>query len=466
MKEKFKVNTLKLFLCFLALMFIMTFVSRMLYTSKLPKVMTVGVKIQGITHTVECRGTLDPIKKTPVFVPDGLRISDIFVKKGDTVSDGDLLMQLDEQYLSQMKTSLEKELEDKLRNSPEAYYSDSKTPVFTESGLRVSEICVNQGDYVEKGKLLVRLDINFLYNYIADLENDLNADYVTRQGYYDQEDTRSADVISNLIAQKERKLQRYNDVASNNGEIYSNIAGTVTDLSVKSGSVTGDSAVACISDNTQLHYSVIDMKQRLDKLRAIESSEGKILSSFCGVISEVSLNIGDITAETAAFIVSDTSSGMIFNASVDDKDTNHIAVGDMVSLSFRNGRIKLDECEVKVFLKDDTDGSYHVQIPVENNQLNIGETGQMSLTVVSDNKYDCLPVSAVTEKSEKRGYIYALEEIEGFLGPEYSISMIDVNIADKNDIYYGLSELGLDPDTQIVVSSSKELYNGQKVRMS
>ncbi|MDO5559943.1 MAG: biotin/lipoyl-binding protein [Oscillospiraceae bacterium] len=464
MKERFKVKTLKLFLCFLTLMLIMTFVSRMYYTGKLPRVTTVSFSTKGLKHTVESRGILDSVKKTPVFVQEGLRIAGIFVNDGDTVTKDDILMQLDEQYLSDKINTLEKELDNEIRNSPGSYEAQTKTPVFTQPGLRVAEVAVKQGDHVDNGQLLARLDIDFLNNCISDLVNDLNADYAARDGYYDQEDTRSADAISNTIEQKERTLQRYYNVSSCSGEIYSSRAGIVTDLFIQAGAVTDDSAVACISDDAQLVSSAAELQDKLNNLRAVAESGGKITSDYSGVISEVSLSAGDITTETAVFIVSDVSSGMLFCTTIKEEDTKYIAVGDTVSLSFRNGKVNMDECEVKVLLRNDTDGTYHVRIPIDNKQLSIGETGEMSSGVISEEQYDCVPVSAVTEENEKSGYLYVLEETEGFLGPEYTVRKVSVNIADKNDTYYGLSELGLDKETKIIISSTKDLNDGQTVR--
>ena len=83
MKEKFKQKALKYFVIFLLVMFVMTFISRMIYTNNLPRVTAARVSSQSLSHQVECSGTLEARKKTPVFVPEGIKIADKAVKNGD-----------------------------------------------------------------------------------------------------------------------------------------------------------------------------------------------------------------------------------------------------------------------------------------------------------------------------------------------------------------------------------------------
>lgn len=465
MKEQFKIKTIKYFVGFLVIMFLLTFFSRMLYVSKLPKVTTVGIKNQGLNHNVQCRGILDSSRKIPVFAHEGIIISEIYVNKGDQVFKGDCLMKLDTQYIAEKILSLEKEINSQICNTNGTYTDASQIPVFTQPELRIFEVYVKQGDYVESGQMLLRLDEDYLNSYIADLQDKLNADYITRDRYYEDEDYLSVDIISNNISEKERRIQKYYDILNNGGIIYSNISGTVTEISAKAGAVTDDSAVLCISESAELQYSIQEMQKRLDKLKTLQSEDGKIISPVDGFVSEILLNVGDITLESSVMIISDNSSGLIFTATINEKDMQFISIGDVVNLNFRNGKIHLDNCEIKRIFQTNVEGEYSIEIPIESDVVTVGEIGEMSALYLSEEQYSCVPESSVTINTEKRGYIYVIEESEGFLGPEYIVHMINVNIGDKNDNYYGLTELGLDTTAKIVSYSSKKLYDGQKVRL-
>lgn len=86
--------------------------------------------------------------------------------------------------------------------------------------------------------------------------------------------------------------------------------------------------------------------------------------------------------------------------------------------------------------------------------------------MLSGEKYDCLPIEAVNNTSETNGFIYIIDESEGFLGKEYVLRKKKVNIKEKNDTMYGVDTLAEADDSKIVISSSKKLNDGQKVRLS
>lgn len=468
MKEKFKVKAVKYFLIFIVIMLVMTFISRMVYVSKLPRVMTTKIKTQALSHSVKCNGILEAVKRNPVIVPEGLRVSEVVVKPGDKVLNGDLLLQFDKEYLSEKISDLEKEIKSELETLPGAYDTTNKIPIFTQPDLRISEVYVKQGDSVQIGQELIRLDYDYLYDMINSLQNDLNSDLITRDGYYENDDNSSADALTNIIDEKQRKIDKYNAIASNGGVVYSSISGVVTDLNVTAGSITLDSAIALISEDPKLSFSISEKKTKLEKLKKVAEADGKIVSLSDGVISEVFLSAGDFTTETAAFIISDTSAGTVFTANITEEDIKYIAVGDIVSISFRNGKVRIDDCEVTLIIKGETEGSYKIEIPVVNEQLNIGEVGHLSTSVLSDQVYNCLPYSAVSfeNNTEMEGYVYVIEEIEGFLGTEYIVHKNSISIDDKNDTFYGTSSIVLDNSAYIVLSSSKELSEGQKVRLA
>lgn len=97
-------------------------------------------------------------------------------------------------------------------------------------------------------------------------------------------------------------------------------------------------------------------------------------------------------------------------------------------------------------------------------EVTIGEIGQMSVKVMSDKRYDCIPLEAVHENGDQH-YVYLVEESEGFLGTEYHISVRNVVVAWQNDSYAAVQDSGLTSEDKIVIYTNKELYDGQVVRM-
>jgi multidrug efflux pump subunit AcrA (membrane-fusion protein) len=465
MKENYKQKALKYFAVFLLVMFVMTFISRMIYTNSLPRVTATKVISQSLLHQVECSGTLEAQKKTPVFVPEGIKIADKAVKNGDEVVKGDTLIRLDKNDLSEQIKKIENEISTDINDGSGIYNADSKNPVFTLSDLRISEIHVKAGDYVECGQYVMKLDASYLYDKVCDLYNDLMSDRISYNGYIEEGNKASADAMANIIAVKERKYNKYNALSANGGMIYSDFSGTVTDVLVKTGDITTDSAVLIVSGDAKPNYTFSEKESKLEKLRKLAESDGNIPSPIDGVVSDITLNTGNLTTAESVATVANISGGLIFNAEITENDTKLISVGDSVSISFRNGKKRIDKCEITSIVKNESSGKYDIQIPVSDEELKVGEIGKLNTKVLSEEKYDCLPVEAVNNATETNGFIYIIDESESFLGKEYVLRKKKVNIKEKNDTMYGVDALAEADDSKIVISSSKKLNDGQKVRL-
>ena len=461
MKNNIKSRAVKLFLIFLGAMLAMTFVSRMVTTEKMPVVTTEGIKESSIVHKVKCSGSLTTERQTPVFVAEGLRVAEVFVKQGGRIGKGAHLMRLDKEYIADMTAAAEKELAEFMENgSP---YSGSKTPVFTQSGLRVAQVCVRKGDTVYGGQVLMRLDTDHLLSHIRDMEDELAADRLSRDGMYEAEDQRSAEALSLRIDEKQRELDRYNAVYNSGGAVCSPIAGVVTDMAAGAGDMTTDQAVALVSSSPELSSGAEQLRRRIDALKEAAEHEGYINSPVGGLMTEVNLRAGDMTAETAAFIISDESSGKIFSGMVDPDEVKYISVGDKVNISFSGGKQRLKDCEVTLLTGKDGDG-YRIEAAVDSDDVKPGENGEMTKSCISEERYTCLPVDTVTLSGDNSGSIFYLEETEGFLGKQYVVHTASVKIVEENDNVYAVTDFALPPDTKLVRSSSKKLAEGMKVR--
>ncbi|MCR4888804.1 MAG: biotin/lipoyl-binding protein [Ruminococcus sp.] len=464
MKEISKARTAKYFIMFLAVMLVLTFVSRMMYAGRMARVSVASIKTQALMHTVNASGVLEPVKKTAIFTPDGLRVAEVCVNTGDSISEGDTVLRLDTGFINEKIADLDTEISYDLRSAGDTYNNSKSVPVFTEAGLRVSEVRVKVGDPVESGQVLICLDTWHLENYLMDLQNQINNNICQRDSYVETEDKHNVQAMNNTIDEQQRKYERYYNIMASGGIICSRSSGIVTDI-IESGAVTDDSAVALVSDDTQLSYSVVEKKQRLEKLRALSENEGYIKSQVSGVVSDISLKVGDVTSETASMTIADISEGFIFRAGITETDTKYVSAGDTVSLSFKNGKKKVENCIVKQLVKNDGEEGYSVEVPLEDTELSIGEIGRLSTSVLSETVCETVPLSAVTMMNDTNGYMYIVEESEGFLGKEHSVRKVQVRVEDRNDNYLGLADLGLDSKTKVVVSSSKKLNDSQKVRI-
>lgn len=465
--DKFKNKMLKYFIAFLAIMFAMTFISRMLYSERLPRVTAASVKYQSIVHYIKGSGTVEAVKKNPFFVSSGLRVNEVMVKDGDKVNSGDVLFTLDMEYLNEKISSYESEISYELNSQPGVYNNTTKSPVFTESGLRVREVYVMPGDTVSDGQALFRLDMDYLTVKINDLTNEINSDIFNREGCYAREDNNSADAISAAMNVKLDQAARYESIYSRDGVIYSNMDGVVTNVNISPGDITSDTAAVLLSSDPQYSDTVNIKRTQIEKLRVLAENNGNVVSNTTGTVSDLNIRPGDITGDTSALCISDSSAGMYFSSQLSEADASYISIGDTVTVRFRNGKIRSENCEITNIKKSQQEKEYIIEASIKNDQVQIDEIGEFNFSAMSSSKYYCFPASAVHFDSESRteGYVYLLKETEGFIDVENEVWMMRVTIDDSNDAYYGVASPDIMGDEQFVLSSTKELSDRQKVRI-
>ena len=277
-------------------------------------------------------------------------------------------------------------------------------PLIPTPELRVAEVCVKSGDVVEKDDVLMKYDTTYLKDYIEKLSRQIEIDTLTRSDYYTAQAWNSAKI---LTEDSQKKLETYQQLLDN-------------------GAV--------------------------------------MISKTNGVITDVKVNAGDFTEKTSSFMIADASQNLYFSGEITKEESKLITAGDLVNISFRNGSVRSEDCEIKSVTATDTDDIYKVEIPLATSEVTIGEIGQMSVKVMSDEKYDCIPLEAV-HKNCNQYYVYLTEASEGFLGTEYHISVRNVVVTGQNESYAAVQDSGLTSEDMIVTYSNKELYEGQIVRM-
>lgn len=465
MEDKFRIKAIKAFIIFLAAMFVMTFAARVIYSEKLPKVTAQKAEIRRLSHSIKCSGTVEGVEKIPVYTEEGLRVAEVPAKNGSKVIKGDVLIKLDTKYLAEKIQLLEKEIAADIENDPSVYSEYGKSPVYSLGGMRVNEICVKIGDEVTCGQALIRLDCDYLFDKLCDLNDELQAAVIERDSMLEMGDGLSAEAASVRADSIQRQYDKYNSLYADGGIIFSERDGIVTGINIKTGSVTSDEAVMLISGDPEFGGYIAEKQEKLCRLKTIADDEGKIIAPENGWISGITLTEGDITFSEKVAVLEDTYKGLVFAADITEDEKKYFAVGDLVPLKFRSGEMNIDDCEIKLIHKNRENDLYRIEASLKSNRLSIGETGTLSIDLLSTSSYNCLPLSAINDINGTNGCIYVIEEKEGFLGMEYTVKKADVTIDEQNDTICGFNALPAEPDDLIVTSASKKLYNGQKIRI-
>jgi len=304
---------------------------------------------------------------------------------------------------------------DYIRNAPLSYQFEAfgiidtsrELPIYAMPDLLIEEVFVKSGDTVSVKDPILKYDENYLEKYIAEISRQIETDMLTRSDYYSAQAWNSAKILTMQIEDNQKKLENYQNI------------------------LDGDAVM---------------------------------LSQTSGMITDIKVNAGEFTSETASFMIADTSENLYFSGQVTEEQSKLIFTGDVADIEFRNGRIRLEDCKIKSISSSESDDMYKVEIPIENSDLKIGEIGEMSIKVMSEERYNCIPLEAI-HKNGGQSFIYIVEESEGFLGKEYHISVHNVVVSEQNETYVAIADSGLTSEDMIVTYASKDLHDGQTVRM-
>ena len=462
----------KLFALFLAAMLAMTFVSRVVYTKKLAVVTVKNLQHIRLTKNIKCSGTLEPTAVTPVFLPEGLTVEKITAAAGSSVVAGDELLRLDKAQLKDKAERLKREINESVADN--GLYSKEETPIFTEEDIPIKSVSVKAGDKVSEGDELFMLDCERLLILINDLETERNEDIINRDGILahasdDTEEGESglpnteADVLALSIAQKQAKIDRYLALYKSGGKVCAPCSGTVTKVEIKTGDLTQRSAALLIGGDIQPGAAVADKEQQLSDLLELIKQDGAVVSPADGQVTEQPLRAGSQTGDGAAVCIADETSPMIFSADITEEDARNIAVGDSAQLTFRGGRIVVNECCIASVTKSANGIGFRLTVPLENSKVSSGETGQLTVSTAADEASDCVPNIAVKGSKTNR-CIYVLRTEEGFLGKEYHAERLSVTTGLSNEGLTALDDTGL-TEEDLIICTDKELTDGQTVRI-
>lgn len=465
MENKIKNKAVKGFIVFLLFMFIMTFASRVIYAKNLPKVSVTAAKMQKINHAIKSTGSVKAQKNLPVIIPEGLRVNEVKVYAGDVVEMNQVLLTFDMTHLASKIKSEENEIEKLISESSDAYENIEQKPVYVLENMRIKDIYVEKGDIVSVGQCLMLLDFDFIYDYAIQLQQQINSDVVTCNKLYEIGDNDSADVLNEKIKIDQTIVDRYWQLYEGGGAVYSTVNGVVTNIDVEIGSITSNTAAFLISEEAVLDNQISEKKDYLEKIKEIYNNDGKITSSYSGTVSDVRVFSGEFTTDSAAFIINDNSDGFIFTSYLNKDDCKYLTIDVPLSISFKGGSVKVSDGTMRRMVEEGD--SIRIDIFVENEQLSDGDIGELQFMVSSSEPYLCIEHSAVSidENFNTEGFLYIICETEGFLGKEYIVKRQHVTIKDKNNKYYGLEPFFIEDSSKIVLFSSDELSEGSKVRI-
>ena len=274
--------------------------------------------------------------------------------------------------------------------------SDSRTPVYSYPDLLVQAIYVHTGSYVKKGDKLMKIKAE-----------ELSSTYLTK------------------------KLERKN-------------------LKEQYVYAWGD-------ERALVEANIADVDRQLNYLEKLIDNEGVIYSEVEGLVSEIRVDVGSRTTEEAAFVVMESSDEYTVRIPVTSEQKRYIEKGDKVILH-------INDTSVNTEVTDATNEQGHIVETVISGELvNVGDSVLADISHQSE-KYDfVVPVSAIYA-DVVGSYVLVERSKDTILGTELVAAKVYVTVGDTNNYEVGIKKSSLTGDDRIIASSDKKIEAGDTVR--
>lgn len=278
--------------------------------------------------------------------------------------------------------------------------SDSRTPVYSYPDLLVQAIYVHTGSYVKKGDKLMKIKAE-----------ELSSTYLTK------------------------KLERKN-------------------LKEQYVYAWGD-------ERALVEANIADVDRQLNYLEKLTANEGVIYSEVEGLVSEIRVDVGSRTTEEAAFVVMESSDEYTVRIPVTSEQKSYIEKGDKVILHINDTSVNT---EVTAVYSDATnEQGYIVETVISGELVNVGDSVLADISHQSE-KYDfVVPVSAIYA-DVVGSYVLVERSKDTILGTELVAAKVYVTVGDTNNYEVGIKKSSLTGDDRIIASSDKKIEAGDTVR--
>ncbi|WP_294360275.1 HlyD family efflux transporter periplasmic adaptor subunit [uncultured Clostridium sp.] len=204
----------------------------------------------------------------------------------------------------------------------------------------------------------------------------------------------------------------------------------------------------------------------LEKLKKLKSSKGEIISPFDGIVNKIRIDLGGITSKEAILILEDLTSESQLEIDTDVNNKNSISIGDVVSvngITEEQKNLTYDEATISSINEDIENNILKVIVDLKNSDFEYGSIATMTKTIQSETYMDCIPVSALREENNNY-FILIVDEQDSILGREKVAKKVYVTVEDKNNEFAALKEGTLSSDTKIIISSSKNIIDGSRIK--
>ncbi|MCI9410848.1 MAG: biotin/lipoyl-binding protein [Eubacterium sp.] len=425
------------FLLLMGIMVLFTVISKAAASFTVANVSVTEPTSRKIQHTLIVEGRIEKNRELSVMTQPDLLVKRVLASVGQRVEKGEVLAVLDEVHLREQldyvrgeKRALELQNEAVMQNQRQA------------ENKRLRDRSQAQEDYEllrEKNKrtlagLSVELEKAKRTLKKAERRKDKESSLVAQQ---EVEEKREAYKAARIAAKEEEKVAK-RAIREAQGQPETDNSIEINNIAIKK------------------------LEKQIGKLTDLEEMKGEILAPRDGVITEILVNVGQKTLDSAIFTMTDDREGFLFAAKMTPEEATLVSMGDTVTLT-ASGREEKDLSITSLEL-DESKEFMVVTVLLPAESFHLGETASMKVTQESENHSCTIPITALRQESG-RYYVLVVEKQNTILGEQEKAVKEEVKVLDKNEMYAALESESIKEDSQIIADSDRYVEAGDKVRL-
>ena len=436
-----KKKLIKVAILFLGVMICLTILSRVADSIIIAKVTTTRPSKAEIRRSIVSQGYVKATEEVVINVPVSIRVGGVFVEIGQQVQEGDTLFEFDAAALAEQALLVEQEVA-KIDLEIEA----------TKSRISVEQSERNSTQYqAQQGYEATVSEENLKVYQAAEMLTAAEYEY---EQYINHPEQFGEDVTEKSLQSTVDEMQRMYDLAVS----ARNTAIGAAEQSL----ISADIPVPIDNSVETLEIDRGIKSAELEKLRNIQEQSGKIYATNPGIITEINVKSGSLSSEIeAAVLIANVQAGLKIVAQVECELAEDIFVGDVVSIKADPSK----ELTIQALQPNIEDPHIlDIIIRVESDKVSVGSTTEISIDKKSKIYDICVPLTALHQEGD-RFYVFVVEREESVLGSDTVAKRIPVSLLEKNDTTAAISGELLNIEEEIITESNKMINEGSRVRL-
>lgn len=434
---------------FMVFMWICTIVSKSMYIKNLPTIQVEKPSKKYVEHVIEADGMVEAVDFVPVYTLAGVRVNDLYVHVGDYVNKGEVLYLLD---MTEVNEKIQQNYQDieKLR----LQISDKLTNEQINLAVKNIETEWANEDY-NQAVQEIENQIEQAQRNVAIAERKLKR-HNEQKVDYDDENATIAWIMEKEALEDEVKTARQN---------VDNLMLTSLDtLRQKVRAIAKCETASQVDSSVRINEIEIErLTNDINKYSQVTCTGGKVIAPVSGYVSQINIQCGSRTSDMSDILLTDSDKQYYFTCNITKEQGRYIEISDEINLTIHDKRIKGQKKVNVDYMLVDNNG-YKLRCCLSEKELSPGTSVTMNKTIKGKMHNLTIPVEAL-HKENGYYFVYVLQQREGILGMEFYIEKRNVYVTDQNDRYVAI-ESGISENDEVVLHSDKEIKDGTTVKKS